>query len=93
MTNEEVCSRIQDANGMHDDLSLNLVEETETQVVWPHLKILWHSAKAIIMNSAWESERSKRKAAEEMGIQHQRMDMNGVWRFPEGDRRQGKLQR
>ena len=44
--------------------SPNHGKETETQMVWPHLKILWHGD-----NSAGDSERSKkeRKTEEEMG--------------------------
>ena len=40
-------------------------KETETQMVWPHLKILWHGED----NSARDSERSKkeRKTEKEMG--------------------------
>ena len=40
-------------------------KETETQMVWPHLKILGHGED----NSAGDSERSKkeRKTEEEMG--------------------------
>ena len=40
-------------------------KETETQMVWPHLKILWHGED----NSAGDSERGKkeRKTEEEMG--------------------------
>ena len=55
----------------------------------PHLKILWHGED----NSAGDSERSKkeRKTEEEMGRYHQGMDMNGVWRFPEGNGRQGMV--
>ena len=30
---------------------------------------------------------------EETGEQNQRMDRNGVWRFPEGSRKQGKVER
>ena len=43
----------------------NRSKETETQMVWPHLKILWHGED----NSARDSERSKkeRKTEEEMG--------------------------
>ena len=54
VTNEEVRNRIQNAIG-----------ETETQMVWPHLKILWHAED----KSARDSERSKkeRKTEEEMG--------------------------
>ena len=40
-------------------------EETETQMVWPHLKILWHGE----YSSARDNERSKkeRKKEKEMG--------------------------
>ena len=41
VTNEVVRNRIQNTIGVHDDL-LNMIKETETQMVWPHLKILWH---------------------------------------------------
>ena len=66
--------------------SANHGKETETQMVWPHLKILWHGED----NSAGDSERSKeeRKTEEEMGRSHQGMDGNGVWRFPRGSGRQ-----
>ena len=59
-------------------------------MVWEHLKILWHGED----NSAGDSERSKeRKTEEEMGRKHQGMDGNGVWRFPEGNGRQGRIER
>ena len=58
--NEEVHYRIQNATGVHD----NHGEETETHMVWLHLKILWHGKD----NSAGDSERCKkeRKAEEDM---------------------------
>ena len=52
VTNEEVRNRIQNAVGVHDDL-LTMVKKTKTQMVWPHLKILWHGEE----NSAGVSER------------------------------------
>ena len=59
-------------------------------MVWPHLKILWHGED----NSARDSERSKKKRKTEKEIgKHEGMDGNGVWRFPEGSRRQGRLER
>ena len=62
----------------------------ETQIVWPHLKILGHGED----NSAADSERRKKeRKTEEMGKQHQGMDGNGVWRFPEGSGRQGRVER
>ena len=69
---------------MHDDL-LTMVKKKETQMVWPHLKILGH----VEDNSAGDSERSKkeRQTEEEIGRG------NGVWRFPEGSGRQGRVER
>ena len=60
-------------------------------MVWPHDKILWHGED----NSAGNNERSKkeRKTEEEMGRYHQGMDGNGVWRFPEGNGRQERVER
>ena len=60
-------------------------------MVRPHLKMLWHGED----NSARDSERSKkeRKIEEEIGSQHQGMDGNGVWRFPAGSGRQGRIER
>ena len=55
-------------------------------MVRPYLKNLWQD------NSAKDSDRSKKETGEEMGRQHQRMDRNVVWRFPEGGRRQGKVE-
>ena len=47
-------------------------------MVWSHSKIPWHGEE----NSAEASERSKEMQTEEvMGIQHQRMDRNEVWRL------------
>ena len=62
VTNEESRNKIHNATGVHDG---NHGKETETQMVWTHLKILWHGED----NSAGDSERSKkvRKTEEEMG--------------------------
>ena len=53
VTNEGARNRIQNANG----------KETETQMAWPHLKILWHGED----NSAGGSERSKNNRKTEDG--------------------------
>ena len=60
-------------------------------MVWSYLKILGHGEDS----SAGGSERNKkeRKTEEEMGREHQGIDGNGVWRFPEGSGRQGKMER
>ena len=60
-------------------------------MVWPHLKILWHSEDSSARNS--ESSKKERKTEEEMGRKQQGMDGNGVWRFPEGSGRQGRIER
>ena len=56
MTNEEVRNRIQNAIGVHDYL-LTMVKKKETQMVWPHLKILKHGEDS----SAGDIERSKER--------------------------------
>ena len=53
VTNEEVRNRIQNAIGVHGEQG----KETEIQMVWPHLKILWYGED----NSAGDSERSKKE--------------------------------
>ena len=49
-------SKTRDTTGMHDDLHW---EEAETQMVWPHLKILWHGydSSAGIVKGKRERER------------------------------------
>ena len=87
VTNEEVRSRIQNAVGVHDDL-LTMIKKRKLR--W-YLKIFGYGED----NSACDSERSKkeRKTEEEMGRKDQGMDGNGVWRFPEGSGRQGRVER
>ena len=60
--NEEVRNRIQNAIGVHDDL-LTIVKKPKTQMVWPHLKILWHGKD----NSARERSKKERGTEEGMG--------------------------
>ena len=55
-------------------------------MVWPHLKILGHGKD----NSAGDSEKSKK---ERKTVEHQGMDGNEVWRFPEGSGRQGRMEK
>ena len=62
VTNEEVRSRIPDANGEHDDPHHG--EEAATQMVWTHLKILWYGED----NFAGEREMSKEERKTEEGI-------------------------
>ena len=60
-------------------------------MVWPHLKILWHSEYSAAENG--ERSKKERKTEEEMIRQHQRMGRNGVWRFPKDSGRQGRAER
>ena len=64
VTNKEVRNKIQNDIGVHDDL-LTMVKKKETQVGWPHLKILGHGED----NSAGDNEMNKkeRKTEEEIG--------------------------
>ena len=86
VTNEEMRNRIQNAIGVHDDL-LTMVKKR---------KFRWYGhISRSSGNFAGDSERSKkeRKTEEEIGRLHQRIDGNGVWRFPEGSGRQGRVDR
>ena len=59
-------------------------KETETQMVWPHLKILWHGED----NSTGDSEKSKkeRKTEEEMERNGREWGLEITW----GQRKTGK---
>ena len=59
--------------------------EMETQMVWPHLTILWHGED----NSAGDNERSKTERRRDGKI----TSRNGVCRFPEGSGRHGRMER
>ena len=84
-TNEEVRSRIQGAIGVHDDL-LPMVKKR---------KLRWygHSSRSSGMTKTILQKTLKGARWRGIGIPHQRMDRNGVWRFPEGSERQRKLER
>ena len=62
-------------------------KETETQMVWPHLKILWHGED----NSARDSDRSKKETKTEEEIKE--WTGMGFLRFPEGSGRQERMER
>ena len=54
----------QNAVGVHGDLLTIVTKRTETQIEWPHFKILWHGED----NAEGDSERSKKaRKIEEMG--------------------------
>ena len=69
VTNEEVHSRIQNASGEH-----NHGEETETQMVWLYLKILWYGEG----NSAGDSERTWRRGRQEKRYEDNINEWTGI---------------
>ena len=89
--NKEVRSRTQDTIGVHDDL---LTIEAETQMEWPHFKILLHGEdfSAGDNNGArWRETQhnSKRNTTVKKKARTQeRIDRNRVCRFPEGSDKQ-----
>ena len=90
VTNEEVRNRIQNAIGVHNDL-LTMVKKR---------KLRWYGyisrssgmAKTILQGTV-KGEARRRGRQKEMGIKHQGMDEYGVWRFPEGSGRQGRVEK
>ena len=88
MTNEAVRNRIQNATGVHDDL-LTMVKKRKLRW-YGHISRFFGMA-----SSAGDSEKSKkeRMTEEEMERKHLGMDRSLVWSFPEGSRRQGRVER
>ena len=60
VTNEEIRSRIQNADGVYDYFLKFYGENTGTEMVWLHLEIFWHGND----NSAGDSERSEKERKE-----------------------------
>ena len=89
-TNEEVCAKIQQAIGPHEDLLIN-VKKTQTAAVWTCLPFIRSGQNHL----ARRSERGKktRKTEEEVGKQHQGMDKPGVRQVPEGSGELGKMEK
>ena len=69
-TNEEVCAKIHQAIGPHEDLDHR--KETQTAVVWACLLFIRSCQNRL----AWHGERGKktRQTEKEVGRQHQGMD-------------------
>ena len=87
VTNEEVCAKIQQAIGPHED-PLTIVKRCKLQW-YDHVFHLSGLAKTI-----WHSERGKkpRRTEEEVGRQHQGMDRPGVRKVQEGSGEQRKME-
>ena len=90
VTNEEVRNRIQNAIGVHDDL-LTIVKKRKLRW-YGHISRSSGVAKTVLQGTV--------KRARKRGRQEKRWEDNikewtgnGVWRFPEGSGRQGRVER
>ena len=87
-TNEEVCTKIQQGIGPHEDL-LTIIKKTQTAVIWSCLPFIRSGQNHLAWHS--ESGKKRRQTEEEVGRQHQGMDRPGVRQVPEGSGEQGRM--
>ena len=87
VTNEEVCAKIQQATGPHEDLTI--VKRLKTAVVWSCVPFIRSGQSHLARHS--EGGKKTRRTKEEVG-RHQRMDRPGVRQVPEGSGEQGKME-
>ena len=82
VNNVKVCTKIQQANGPHEDLA-----------IVKRRKLQWSGPVYRSSGFARHSKRRKkiRQTEEEVGRQHQRMDRPGVRQVPEGIGEEGKM--
>ena len=85
---KEVCAKIQQAIGPHEDL-LTIVE-TQTSVVRSCLLFIRSGPNHLARHS--ETGKKTRQTQEEVGRQHQGMDRLGVCQVSEGSGEQGKVE-
>ena len=88
VTNEEVRAEIQQAVGLHEDLTV--VKRRKLQW-YGHVSHSSGLAKTILQGTVKRGRRQGRQ--EEVGRQHQGMDRPGVWQVPEGIGEQGKMEK
>ena len=87
VTNEEDRSRTQDAAVVHDDL-LTIVKKCKLR--WSgHISRSSCMAKTVLQGPV----KGARSRGTTKTRQHQRMNRNRGWKFPEGSERQGKFER
>ena len=86
---KEVCAKIQQAIGPHEDL-LTIVE-TQTSVVRSCLLFIRSGPNHLARHS--ETGKKTRQTQEEVGRRHQGMDNPGVCQVPKGSREQGKMKK
>ena len=89
VTNEEVCAKIQQAVGPHEDL-LTIVKRLKLQW-YGHVSRSSGLAKTILQGTV-KGGKKTRQTEEEVGRQHQGMDRPGVRQAQEGSGEQGKME-
>ena len=87
VTNEEVCVKIQQAIGPHEDL-LTTIKRRKPQW-YGHVFHSSDLAKTVLQGTV---KGGRRQTEEEVGRQHQEMDRPGVLQVPEGSGKQGKME-
>ena len=91
--NEEVCAKVQQATGPHEDLLTNV---TRHKLQWyGHVSHSSGLAKTILQGTVKGDRRQgrqRKQTEEEVGRQHQEMDRPLVWQVTEGSGEQGKME-
>ena len=90
VTNEEVCAKIQQAVGPHEDL-LKIVKETQTAVIWSCFPFIRSGQNHLARHG--ERGKKTKQTEEEVERQHQGMDRPGVRQVPKGNGEQGKMEK
>ena len=89
VTNKEVCAKIQQAIGPHEDL-LTIVKRRKLQW-YGHVSRSSGLAKTILQDTV-KGGKKTRQTEEEVGRQHQGMDRPGVRQVPQGSGEQGRME-
>ena len=89
VTNEQVCAKIQQGIGPHEDL---MIAKSHKLQWYGHVSHSSGLAKTILQGTVKGGRRQGRQE-EEVGRQHQEMDRPGVWQDPEGSGEQGKMEK
>ena len=90
VTNEEGRAKIQQANGLHEDL-LTIVKRRKLQW-YGHVSRSSDLAKTILQGTV-KGRRRQGRQRKRVGRQHQGMDRPGVRQVPEGSGEQGKMEK
>ena len=90
VTNKEVCAKIQQAVGPHEDL-LTIVKRRKLQW-YGHVSRSSGLAQTILQGTV-KGGKKARQTEKEVGRQHQGMDRSGVCQVPEGSGEQGKMEK